>query len=432
MANFGAYEMPTPQELLAQLAEQRRKVMTGGNVVQQRSQNIETALDNLFGNPQVRKANADMEAIKRSQNVGPQGEGEDDISYEMRRLSSVRDAMAEVNPEVAAQINTRLLQLGEMKYQRSRLKAQDDRAAAEHDLQMDKLKDEKTERESFGMQTYVYDIGAKSAEAFNLRNPEENSAFLEAARKPNTRVITPAMAWQLLLQDDAQAGALRVAMAKAQSGDGSKVEQQRLENMSGSLLDLYATADRIFQVFDENPDAITGSAAGGAALDRIATELGAAGRLATGAKLKDSDLSIDDWFKANSITSTRMQGLVVGLAYATAKANDPQGRISDKDLAAALQMVGGANPNPAAILSNLNDSLVARTAGMVDRINTANPAIREGLSERVKLLERRREEYKVRMAKFATGERGAGATGVDLDPATATIEELIQDAQSKK
>lgn len=415
MADFGGFQMQTPQEVLAQLAANRSRVMVGGDINQQRSQNIESALDGLFGNPQVRAAQRNQDALRRATaNLPSKQEGEDDLDFEMRRLKAMRDAVADVSPETASQLNMQLLKIGEEKFQRARLTASDKRAEEEHGYKIDELKDEKTLREATAGRTYVLDKATGNAEAYDLRDEASNADFIEAAKKPNTMVITPAMAAQIYMNDADNAVRLRAALARAENSaaGGSKVEQQRLSNMSGGLFDLYATADRIFQVFDANPDALTGSAKGGQALDKLATELGAAGRLATGAKLKDSDLSIDDWLKANSITSTRMRGLVVGLAYATAKANDPAGRISDKDLAAAVEMIGGDNPNPASILSNLNDNLTIRTNTTLDQLKTATPATREALQDRINLLEKRSGEFKTRLQKYTQGAMGSAATGV--------------------
>lgn len=425
MASFGGFEMETPQDVLARLQDQRRQVMVDGRVSQQRSQNIESALDGLFGNPQARAAQRRVDAVRRAQQqTTPQGEGEDDLDYELRSLKAKRDAVADIAPEIAAQINTQLLKLGEEKFQRSRLTASDDRAKTEFDWKTkDRALDDIT-----GGQTYVFDPASGQAEGFNLRDPESTQAFLDARKKPNSTIITPQMKWQLDMQNDQQAAMLKAALIKADAtangGKGSKVETQRVENASAGLLDVYATADRIFQVLDVNHDVLTGGSKGAKALDKVATELGAAGRMASGGKTQEGQ-AIDDWLKSNSITNTRMQGLVVGLAYSMAKANDPSGRISDKDLAAAVTMVGGDNPNPAAIIANINDNLSARFESLKGRMETMDEPVKKGLAGRLKLLQEKQDSFTKRMAKYAQGDYGPGSTGIN--PADdAEIDALIK------
>jgi hypothetical protein len=417
MANFGGFEMETPQEVLARTQAQRSRVMSQGNIHQQRSQNIESALDVLFGAPGMRDAKRRQDAIKRAQaSQAPKAADEDQLDFEMRDLAAKRDAIADLAPDVASQINGRLLELGEAKMQRQRLLAADQR-----DIEMHALKKEGMEREArldklIGGNTYVVDVENNSAESFDLLNPAEAAPFEAAKSKPGRRVISQAQAFQLMLQDDAQAAALRIAMAKADNdranSDGSKVTLKEVEKLSAGLLDLHATADRIFNVFDSNPDVLTGGSAGAAALDKVAVELGSIGRAASGGTTKEGT-SIDSWLKQNSIQNTRMQGLVVGLAYSLAKTNDPGGRLSDNDLKMAVQMVGGNNPNPAAILSNLNDNIVKSSNSLIDRIETSDPATKEKMGPRLGLLKQRRDGFVGRMSKFAQGERGAEATGLN-------------------
>jgi hypothetical protein len=413
MANFGGFEMETPQDVLARLAAQRSKVMVQGDATQQRSQNIESALDGLFGNPQVRQAQRAKDALTRAQSSVSKADGEDELDYQMRSMAAKRDAIADISPDVASQINMQLLKLGEEKMQRSRLKAQDARTEEEFSWKKkDRALDDITQP-----QTYLYNPQSGTAESFDLSDPSQTAAFLEAKKQPNTTVISPAQKWQLDMQNDAQAANLRIALAKADaaaSGGGSKVELQRVENASAGLLDVYASADRIFQVIDSNPDVLTGSSAAAQKLDKVATELGAAGRMASGGKTVEGQ-SIDDWLKANSIQNTRMQGLVVGMAYSLAKANDPSGRISDKDLAAAVTMVGGNNPNPASIIANLNDNLQARSNSTISRIDTLDEPVKKAMSARVALLKQKQQDFNTRMSKYAQGGRGPDATGATPD-----------------
>lgn len=416
MANFGGFEMETPQEVLARTQAQRAAAIQGGNIFQQRSANIERALDVLFGPPGMRDAQRRQDAIKRAQAaVQPKQPGEDQLDFEMRDLAAKRDAIADLAPDVASQINLRLLELGEAKLQRQRLLAQDRRATEKHNVEMAAADREARLEKLLAGNTYVLDTSNNSAVAFDLLDPSQTAAFEQEKSKPGRRVITAAQAFQLFLQDDAQAAALRLALTKADNEvGGSKVTYKELEKLSGGLLDLHATADRIFNVFDSNPDVLTGGSKGAAALDKVATELGAAGRIASGGVTKEGT-PIDSWLKQNSIQNTRMQGLVIGLAYSLAKTNDPGGRLSDNDLKMAVQMVGGDNPNPAAILANLNDNMTKSFNSLIGRIETSGDAVAKELGPRLELLKKNKAAYDARMSKYAQGARGAEATGIDND-----------------
>jgi hypothetical protein len=416
MANFGGFEMETPQEVLAKLDAQRRRVMTEGNVHQQRSQNIESALDILFGNAAVRQSKRLQQRVMTAQKSAEQKPDEDPLDFELRRLAAMRDAVSDLDPAVASQINGRLLQLGEAKMQRQRLKASDQREEETHALKIAEARDEGTLRKLTGGNTYVLNTADGSAESFDLLDPAQSAAFDKAQRKPGVMVITPAQAYQLY--HDKTIEAMKVRRALAESDGLSKVTSQRVEQASAGLLDLYATADRIFQVLETNPDVMTSMSAGAQKLDKVATELGAAGRVASGGKTVEGQ-SIDDWLKSNSITNTRAQGLIVGLAYATAKANDPSGRISDKDLAAAMEMVGGNNPNPAAIVANLNDSLTARSQALFDRLDTLPEGVREQMKARRELLGTRMGSFQTRFEKYAKGKLGRESTGATAAPAAS-------------
>lgn len=418
MANFGGFEMETPQEVLARTQALRSQQIGQGNIFQQRSANVERALDVLFGPPGMRDAKRRQDAMIRAQKAAPtKMDGEDEVDYELRRLAHMRDNIADVSPEVAAQINTRLLELGEQKFQRSRLKAADVRSEEMHGLNVQEKKDEAVMRRLTTGSTYILDQQTGTAKAYDLMDPAQSSTFAEDAKKPGSMIITPAQNFQLYLQNDTQAAALRVALAKAdQDVSGSKVTLRDVEKASSGLLDLYATADRVFSVFDQNPDVLTGGSKGAAALDKVATELGAAGRIASGGVTKEGT-NIDTWLKENSIQNTRMQGLVVGLAYSLAKTNDPGGRLSDNDLKMAVQMVGGDNPNPAAILANLNDNLTARSQSLLDRIDTSDPATKEKMTGRRDLLDKRYKSFQEKMGKYTQGARGAAAAGTEAQAA---------------
>lgn len=408
MADFGSFQVQTPQEVLADLAAKRNQVMVNGNVHQQRSQNIETALDTIFGNPQLRQAKRVETAMKSAQAASTQREGENSLDFELRRMQAMRDAMADVDPATASQINQKMLELGETKFQRSRLMASDTRATEEHVAKMSEVKDEATMRKLTGGSTYVLNQKDGSVAGFDLLNQDEQEVFNKAAGQPGTIVITPAQAFSLYHDKTVEALKLRQKLAGAD--DFSKVTSKDVEKASSGLLDIYATADRLFQVLETNPDALTTTSAGAMKFEKVATELAAAGRAATGNKLKDGT-AIDTWLQSNSITNNRAQSLIVALAAANARANNPDGRISDRDMVIATQMVGGNNPNPAVVMSNLNDTLTRTSQALFDRLDTLPEGVKDQMAARRKLLGDRSEAFQARFTKYAAGHLGPDSTG---------------------
>lgn len=441
---YAPINIPTPQDVLAQLQAQRMQMIGSGDRVLQTQAVTQQAMDAIFGNPAVRKAQEVQSRIQRATAEITPTAGESDIDTELRRLTAMRDGLVDKFPDVATQINEQMLQLGQIKMERDKLrqdtffKDQENTRANErerregvmHNVKMREIADKEAIRTVTGGNTYVLDPSTGKAQAFDLFNPNEMLPFRRASAAPGAMVISQEQAFQLYRDETEGARKLREAMAKADSEKGmGKIEARHLRESAGGLSDLYATAERIFDVLSVNPDALTKASAGGKQLDRVATELAASARVATGGVTTEGR-SIDSWMKANSITNTRMQGLVVGLAYASARAQDPNGRISDKDLEAAYRMIGGDNPNPAALLSNLNDTLTMRTNALEDRLGFLEGA--EGVAEPIrKTLDPRKKSFNDKFRKWASGSR-ASATGVETPaPApkapTKTLDQRIDD-----
>lgn len=159
MADFGGFNIPTPQEVLAGLHNRRQQVMSSGNVQAQRSQNMETALDTIFGNPQLNLAKRMTNAVKQAEQRLTPIEGESDLDRELRRLQAVRDAVADLSPETAGEITGQMLKLGQTRLEQQKLRAEESRAAS------------KEARES---QAAPLDIALKQAQIMEKANEGQN------------------------------------------------------------------------------------------------------------------------------------------------------------------------------------------------------------------------------------------------------------------
>jgi hypothetical protein len=131
MADLGGFKVQTPQELLAQMEQRRQAVRLEGTVAQNRQYNVSSALDTLFGNPQVNQAQALQKRIQAAEQSVPAIAGEDELTTEMRRLSAIRDAVGDLSPETASQITGQLLKLSQARLEQQKLKSDETRAAAD-------------------------------------------------------------------------------------------------------------------------------------------------------------------------------------------------------------------------------------------------------------------------------------------------------------
>jgi hypothetical protein len=126
---FAGLNLPSPQQI-KQLNQQRYQEMwASGNPYAMQQATFSNFLDSIFGNPTERQAKKVMEVLSTaSQNVFPE-EGDTDVDTEIRRLRAMRDAVAETDPQVASQLNMQMLQLGQVKLEQDKLKAEQTRAA---------------------------------------------------------------------------------------------------------------------------------------------------------------------------------------------------------------------------------------------------------------------------------------------------------------
>jgi hypothetical protein len=119
---------------------------------------------------------------------------------------------------------------------------------------------------------------------------------------------------------------------------------------------------------------------------------------------------------ANGITNPRAKSLTIALAAAQAKANNPDGRISNQDMSLALGQVGGNNPNPAVLMANLNDTLTRSHNALHDRLTTLDDATQAKFAKRSALLDQKFADFTSRFQKYATGLKGPAATGIATAP----------------
>jgi hypothetical protein len=209
MADDGTIDTPSPQDVLAAQQAQIQQGI-GAPSPFQRNSALGTMLGRtLFGNPQLQQANAIQNGLKSgASGAGTQQDGESDVDYTLRKLKAQRDAVADISPQLAAQLNTQILTLGQKKFENSRLQASDTRQQTLFEEGQPAAKAEAANALAQN-RTYVLTPDKTSPQgyavkAFDMTNPDDAASFKDAAAAPNAQVMSQAQAAQLFKGTDVQ------------------------------------------------------------------------------------------------------------------------------------------------------------------------------------------------------------------------------------
>lgn len=116
------FNIETPQEVLSRLSQTRDQQIATNNPLLMQKAVFGQVLDNVFGNPEVRKAQMVQTKIKDSLSGMPAGLGE--VDSELYRLRSMRDALVDAGEiDKASQVNMQLLAIGQQKLEQDKLRA---------------------------------------------------------------------------------------------------------------------------------------------------------------------------------------------------------------------------------------------------------------------------------------------------------------------
>jgi hypothetical protein len=223
MADDGSLDFASPTDVLAAQQAQVQQGIGSASPFQRNSA-LGTMLGRtLFGNPQLQQANAVQNGLKQgAAGTGVQQDGETDVDYTLRKLKAQRDAIADVSPQLAAQLNTQILTLGQKKFENSRLQAQDTRTQTLFDEGESARKVDAANAVAQN-RTYVLTPNPKSPQgydvkAFNMLDPTQSADFDAASKQPNAQVMNQAQAAQLFKGADVQSlkDASKIAAAGAQ------------------------------------------------------------------------------------------------------------------------------------------------------------------------------------------------------------------------
>jgi hypothetical protein len=160
MANpFSLFQIPSAQNVQQAVTQERQQAYASGNPYAMQQATFGTAIDALFGNPQVMQAQKIQKALQGAEKGLVPQEGETQVDTELRRLQAMRDAVADVDPAVASQINSQMLQLGQVKLEQDKLRS---------DMNTNYLKNIET---SVDIASKTQKVGAAEADFQNWMNP---------------------------------------------------------------------------------------------------------------------------------------------------------------------------------------------------------------------------------------------------------------------
>jgi hypothetical protein len=194
-----------------------------------------SALSSLFPSPQVQQARQTQAALRGAQ--VSQNPGESDVDYSIRQLQAQRDAVAPFDPQAAAQMNTQLLKLGQMKIEQSHLIAQDQREQAEFQEGEPGRQAAASQAKATGTLAYVVnqdpnsDFGF-SAKAYDTSNPDDVEQLRAAARKGG-QIMSASQAAQLFGKTDVASMRVQQALVKAQV-DANSLTPEGINLLAGN------------------------------------------------------------------------------------------------------------------------------------------------------------------------------------------------------
>jgi len=372
MADFGGFDVQTPQEVLSKLSAQRQQIAQIPDQQARNEANIVFQLSNMFGNPELKKAQTIEKSLTAAQSgvdatsVHKKGS----LGYEADRLSAMYEAVKHQDPVAASQIASQITQIDEARFERKRLTNIDRRSETAMGNQAAESMNRQREQERENLQnnsTYIETVDAKgnpSYEAFDLNNPESRLEFEKARMKDNTVVLTRA-------EMAARGGDADDADIKLHNNSTFSTKLETLQASDHAL----RQAGRMVSIMASNPDANTSFAdlmeqtnelvqEGKAALNKAAELAGyqSADDGANMAKIKSALTTAEFYINADAQDQQAIAGLGLNMAYVLARSLDPSGRLSDADVAFAAQMIASSNGDPKILARVMTEQVVSNAS----------------------------------------------------------------------
>lgn len=367
MADFGGFEVKTPQEVMAEIQAQQQRINSIQDPQTRRLANIHHAMANAFGSKELRVAKANEQAMEGvDAAMGDSGMQPGTMEFEQARLEKMYHALKTNNPTAASQVAAQLTQLDEQRFERKRLEAQSARAeqmAADQHAESFQRQEKNARLNTMDNVFYIEHVdpqtGESSLRAYNPGDPESRVQFERDKLKPGAVVLSreEAADRNQNLFDDAD---MKLHNNSSFTTKLGTYEAQRA-NFDG--------AGRIVQVLAGNPNAMTGTTGLVTTMNEYGQEA-----LALHAKALDvfgvapndayNDTAIGKslegfkWYtQLDAEDQINIKSLTLNMAYVLARSLDPSGRLSDADVMFASRMIGASQGDPRVMVKALTDQI---------------------------------------------------------------------------
>lgn len=171
---FAGLQLQTPDQIRARQMAERQQAWASGNPYAMQQATFGNFLDSVFGNPEQMQAKRLQDALTQADQSVTPIDGETDIDTQLKRARAMRDAVADLDPSVAAQLNTQMLQLGQIKLEQDKLKAEENRA-----LRKDQREENQELREQakfpISLAGDINELQSKMAQSVNYMDPRTGS-----------------------------------------------------------------------------------------------------------------------------------------------------------------------------------------------------------------------------------------------------------------
>ena len=377
MADFGGFQVKTPQEVLANLQQQRMAIAQIGDPRARRNANIQFQMANLFGSSELRKARAledRMRTVNKEVQANPT---RDSLTGEKRRLSLMYDAVKELDPLAASQIQSRLVELDQEIFERQRLQAADRRAERNTRInEQNAAINQSRENRAAQFDDFAYTADQNgNVTAYDLTNPARNRAFGEAMQTGNSINLTQAQAAQMLGRAN-----VKNAMANElvnNSGFEKVVNRYRADaefmDKTTKLLSILARDAGAATNVNDVAKITAGLAEEGRAAVRVMqADDGSGFNLGLTKEYISNRLDqIEDLTLPAGTNRAQFESMILNMGYVLARSLDSGGRLSDQDVNMAIEMLTGGSVNAKTITSILLQNAV----GKVDMLDGADAVL---------------------------------------------------------
>lgn len=351
MADFGGFQIKTPQEVLAELNAQRAAIAQLPPE-QQRTANIQFQIANMFGNPELQKAQKAEDAIKGAERVAARSsQSPGSLEYEAERLGMMFDAVKQYDPAAAAQIQERLVSVREAQFQQQRLKADDARSDKYLDYQGRNIamNEARAKREAiFDDYTFVRDRHG-NAVAFDINDPDRLEAYKNALKEKGAIPLTQPQAFDMLMEDQVK---------EAMKAEFNKSSLEKKVGTYQANIQYMDKATRLIGLLANNPQSNTSVNGVLQTVANLKTEADAVisalrgpngeeySQDATMASIQAKLADMEDLVLPAGMQKADFESAILEMAYVMARRLDSGGRLSDQDVNMAIRMLGGGNVNP--------------------------------------------------------------------------------------